>query len=196
MVREEIRPGHFPLKKERGAGGEIIKWQSCLLISWTPRVVAREVVQSSLWQWRHHHLKVKHHFGVETSASDFIGRKYWPQMFFFQKINMADGSNNINKGHSKAILCCNTQAPPPHTHTRHPVPRSPHSWSYTFLVGSEWLLPWLTKLYSRQWVWEAAWRKNQRETLTQEDHGMVTSVVITWRSSQVNSDFSHRFRNH
>lgn len=42
-------------------------------------------------------LKVKPHFGVETDASDFIGRKYWPLIFFFQKISVIDDSNN--KGH-------------------------------------------------------------------------------------------------
>lgn len=44
-------------------------------------------------------LKVSPHFGVEAVASDLVGRKYWPLVLVFQKIDGVD--HNSNKGHLK-----------------------------------------------------------------------------------------------
>lgn len=122
------------------------------------------------------HLKVKPHFGIGTGASDFVGRKYWLLIFFFWNINMVDDSNNKHKRYSKPSSAATQE----HLHTCswYTVSRSP--WSYTFSVGSELLFPWPMKLYSKQWVWEAEWKENQRETPAQEDHRVMTSAIVIW----------------
>lgn len=51
-------------------------------------------------------------FGGAAGPRDLAGRKYWPLIFFFQKINTADNGHNKDKGQSKTILSHRPEASP------------------------------------------------------------------------------------